>query len=76
MDHYFINNENLKSEIKKITYQYQGQDLVFYSDNGVFSKSHIDYGSRLLVDTFEKLSSTVKHFRCGLWLWVYRNNNC
>lgn len=68
MDHYFINNENLKSEIKKITYQYQGQDLIFYSDNGVFSKSHIDYGSRLLVDTFLKnyhQQSSILDVGCG-----------
>ena len=54
MDHYFTNNQNLKSEIKKINYAYNGYDFVFLSDNGVFSKEHIDYGSRLLVETFMK----------------------
>lgn len=54
MDHYFTNNENLKSEIKSLDFAYNGYDFMFLSDNGVFSKSHIDYGSRLLVDEFLK----------------------
>lgn len=54
MDHYFTNNENLKSEIKTLSYSYNNYDFLFMSDNGVFSKSHIDYGSRLLVETFLK----------------------
>ena len=54
MDHYFTNNENLKSEIKTINYDYNGYSFSFLSDNGVFSKNHIDYGSKLLVETFLK----------------------
>ena len=54
MDHYFTNNQNLKSEIKKLTYSHGGYDFVFLSDNGVFSKDHIDYGSKLLLETFLK----------------------
>ena len=54
MDHYFTNNENLKSEIKTIDYEYNGNSFSFLSDNGVFSKNHIDYGSHLLVETFLK----------------------
>lgn len=54
MDHYFTNNQNLKSEIKTITYSHNGYDFVFLSDNGVFSKEHIDYGSKLLLETFIK----------------------
>lgn len=52
MDHYFTNNQNLKSEIKTINYSYKNYEFLFYSDNGVFSKEHIDYGSKLLVETF------------------------
>lgn len=58
MDHYFTNNENLKSEIKTINYEYNGYSFSFFSDNGVFSKNHIDYGSRLLVETFLKNNET------------------
>ncbi len=54
MEHYFTNNESLKSELRIIEYKYQNQIFHFYSDNGVFSKNKIDYGSRLLVETFLK----------------------
>lgn len=49
MEHYFTNNEKLKSELHTINYKYGDFLLTFYSDNGVFSKNKIDYGSSLLV---------------------------
>lgn len=52
MEHYFTNNEKLKSEFRTIPYQYQEYSFSFTSDNGVFSKNKIDFGSRLLVETF------------------------
>ncbi len=52
MDHYFLNNPNLKSEVRTIKYTYGNSYYEFLSDNGVFSKDKIDYGSRLLVETF------------------------
>lgn len=57
MEHYFTNNENLKSELRTIEYKYGHFLLSFYSDNGVFSKNKIDYGSSLLVDNLIKSSS-------------------
>ena len=57
MDHYFTNNENLKSEIKNLSYSYNGYDFIFMSDNGVFSKTKIDYGSKLLLETYLKNTS-------------------
>ena len=52
MEHYFINNENLKSELRKIPYTYNNTNFEFFSDNGVFSKNKIDFASRLLVEVF------------------------
>ena len=54
MEHYFTNNETLKSEIRVLKYDYGNTSFSFFSDNGVFSKDRIDYGSALLVDTFIK----------------------
>ena len=54
LEHYFINNENLKSELRKLVYKYEDKTLEFFSDNGVFAKDKIDYASRLLVETFIK----------------------
>ena len=57
LEHYFTNNENLKSELRKITYNYNGTELTFFSDNGVFSKDKLDFGSSLLLETFFKCKS-------------------
>lgn len=51
MEHYFTNNTNLKSELRIIKYKYNGVNLNFFSDNGVFSKDKLDFGSNLLLET-------------------------
>lgn len=60
MEHYFTNNENLKSDIRTIYYQYQEYNFSFLSDNGVFSKNKIDFGSKLLVESFLKYHINIK----------------
>ncbi len=59
MEHYFTNNDNLKSELRDIKFSYNEYDFMFKSDNGVFSKNEVDYGSLFLVKTF--LSSNNIH---------------
>ena len=54
MSHYFENDKNLKSEIRELSYKYNSSFFIFYSDNVVFSKNNIDYGSRLLIETYLK----------------------
>ena len=54
MSHYFENDKNLKSEIRELSYKYDSSFFIFYSDNGVFSKKGIDYGSKLLLETYLK----------------------
>ncbi len=56
MEHYFTNNEDLKSEIRYIKYNYGDTSLTLASDNGVFAKDKIDYGSKFLIETFLKTS--------------------
>ena len=51
MEHYFTNNENLKSELITIVYKCDDDEFTFFSDNGVFSKKKIDFGSNLLIKT-------------------------
>ena len=60
MEHYFTNNDNLKSDIRTIYYQYQEYNFSFLSDNGVFSKNKIDFGSKLLVESFLKYHTNDK----------------
>ena len=57
MEQYFTNNPNLKSELRTIIYKYKGLTISFFSDNGVFSKDKLDFGSTLLLETvFEKVN--------------------
>lgn len=54
MKHYFTDNNDIESQPVQFIYHYHKYDFLFTSDNGVFSKSMIDYGSRVLLDYFEK----------------------
>lgn len=60
MSHYFENDMNLKSEIRELSYKYNSSFFMFYSDNGVFSKNSIDFGSRLLLETYFEENLTNK----------------
>lgn len=57
MAHYYTNNTDLKSEIRIIPFDYRGKHLEFMSDLGVFSKDSIDYGSRVLLSTFDSIEN-------------------
>ena len=50
---YFENNENLTSNINELTYYFKKTKMRFLSDNGVFSKGGIDFGSSLLLRTID-----------------------
>ena len=63
MEHYFTNNQNLKSEIREIPFSYNDYEFTFLSDNGVFAKNKIDYASKLLVDNFLKSHITEKEIK-------------
>lgn len=53
MAHYFTNEENLKSEIEKVNADIHNINFYFYTDNGVFSKGELDFGTELLLKTFK-----------------------
>jgi len=66
MAHYYTDNRDLKSERRKITFNYHEHVLNFQSDVGVFSKDSIDYGSRALLASFEPLKNiSVLDVGCG-----------
>lgn len=50
---YFENNPDLKSNLTIIDYYINKNIIKFYSDNGVFSKKGIDFGSSLLLKTLK-----------------------
>jgi len=67
MTHYFSNNENLPSKPKEINFKVKNQVYQFYTDNGVFSKKGLDFGTRLLLESipFDKLTGPILDFGCG-----------
>ena len=60
MNHYFTNNENIKSERRVIKYNYDSSCFEFISDIGVFSKNKIDTGSISLADIYLKNKKDIK----------------
>ena len=54
LNQYFTNNDQLQSEIRVIKYSYGSTCFEFLSDNGVFSKDKIDFGSITLIETYLK----------------------
>lgn len=52
MEHYFTNNKNLKTDINKINAKIKDTTFIFYTDNGVFNKKGLDYGTRFLLENF------------------------
>ena len=55
MEHYFTNDENLRSEFRNIKYKIASEELDFTSDLGVFSKDKVDYGTNLLITNYLNL---------------------
>ncbi|OMP67979.1 class I SAM-dependent methyltransferase [Domibacillus epiphyticus] len=52
-DHYFSKNPDSEHRPQQFTFTLRGKEYRFNTDAGVFSKSEVDFGSRLLIDTFE-----------------------
>lgn len=67
MSQYFMNDESVKHNKRQLKIDFDNQSIILNTDNGVFSKEHFDYGSRLLISNFmkeEKLGS-VLDLGCG-----------
>ena len=66
MAHYFTNEET-KSEIKEINILFQDKKYKMFTDNGVFSKRGLDYGTRALLEKipYNELKGDILDFGCG-----------
>ena len=66
MGQYFT-NEKLPSNIKKHDCVVLGHKFSFFTDNGVFSKDGIDFGSRLLLESIplDEVGAKVLDMGCG-----------
>lgn len=67
MSHYFLNDNNLVSDIKPFNINVNGNSFTFNTDNGVFSKGELDYGTNLLIRNILKLNinGDVLDLGCG-----------
>lgn len=63
----YFENEKLPSRLQKKELTISSERFVFYTDNGVFSKDGLDFGSRLLLETIisEDMGSHILDVGCG-----------
>jgi len=67
MSHYYTDNKDLASNPCQFTYYFDNETFTFTTDNGVFSKKAVDYGSYLLIKTIYKLNlgTCILDLGCG-----------
>ena len=53
MNQYFDNNEKLDSEIKEYFVKVKDINMYLYTDNGVFNKKGLDFGTRVLLENMD-----------------------
>ncbi len=80
MAHYFENDDTLKSAIHQKEVIIKNQRFTFYTDNGVFSKKGLDFGTRTLLETLDidRITGKVLDFGCGygpIGIYVAQNTN-
>ena len=66
MGHYFT-NENLESKIQKFKIKVKYHEFSFNTDNGVFSKGELDFGTHLLIKNVldKNITGEVLDLGCG-----------
>jgi len=53
MAHYYDSDVTVNSKPERLLYRFQDHTITLISDNGVFSKSRVDYGSDVLLNAVE-----------------------
>ena len=63
----YFDNQKLPSKMVKRDAFILGKKFIFYTDNGVFSKDGLDFGSRFLLETIplEEIGGKVLDMGCG-----------
>ncbi|MDY3800715.1 MAG: methyltransferase [Bacilli bacterium] len=80
MNHYFTDNTDLKHNICVKKVSINGHDFVFFTDNGVFSKNGLDFGTRSLLESLpDYIHGDVLDFGCGygpIGIYLKKIFNC
>ena len=63
----YFSNDKLPSKVKKTECFVLGKKFIFLTDNGVFSKDGLDFGSRFLLETIplEEIGGKILDMGCG-----------
>ena len=67
MGQYFTNDNSIPSKLVKTRAVVLNNSFIFYTDNGVFSKDGLDFGSRLLLENIPltEISESLLDVGCG-----------
>ena len=80
MSHYFTNDINLKHNVDKKNVVINGKEFTFFTDNGVFSKKGLDFGTRTLLESLpEDLEGDILDFGCGygpIGIYLKKSYDC
>ena len=79
MNQYFDNNESLASEIKENKVLVKNIEFYIYTDNGVFNKKGLDFGTRVLLENLDLTSkNSFLDVGCGvgpIGFYILKNNS-
>lgn len=66
-EHYYSRTQNVNSDPNYWNFTLKGNTIRFKTDNGVFSKKEVDFGSRLLIETYTlpDLDGDILDVGCG-----------
>ncbi len=67
MSHYYSKNPDVLSNPQEINYQFKNKLFKFKTDNGVFSKQYVDFGTNLLLNsiTINNIEFPLLDLCCG-----------
>lgn len=63
MNHYFSEVQDVKSAKKIINYEIKNEKFEFLTDNGVFSKTKVDFGTDVMLRTFLNENKKLENIR-------------
>lgn len=65
MSYYFSNDETVKKNEMEHYVTINNQNFTFVTDNGVFSKRGLDFGTRTLLESLPTIQGEILDFGCG-----------